>query len=157
MQEPIGLLIASARRRIKQAVLARTATHRLAVQQFWFLIALSERPGISQVELAEGVRSDAPTTSRVVASLARRRLVRADPDPRDRRRSRLSLTPAGVRLAKELSGTAQEIRAAVIHGMTEAELDALRQGLRRVIANLDRLEAKPSRRAASAAGGGGNP
>jgi hypothetical protein len=39
--------------------------------------------------------------------------------------------------------------------MTEAELDALRHGLRRVIANLDRLEAKPSRRVARAARGGG--
>jgi len=155
MQESVWLLIASARRRIKQAVLARTAAHRLAVQQFWFLVALRERPGISQVELAERVRSDAPTTSRVVASLTRRRLVRTDPDPHDRRRARLALTPEGRRLAEELSSTAQEIRAAVIHGMTEAELDALRHGLRRVIANLDRLEARPSRRVARAVRGGG--
>lgn len=141
-QEPIGLLIASARSRIKQAVLARTAIHRLAVQQFWFLIALWECPGISQVELAEGVRSDAPTTSRVIASLMRRCLVRKEPDPGDRRLSRLSLTPEGRRLAKELSGTASRIRAAVVDGMTDADQEALREGLRRVIANLDRLESR---------------
>ena len=142
LQEPIGLLIASARRRIKQAVLARAATHRLAVQQFWFVVALWERPGISQVELASIAQSDAPTTSRVVCALARRRLVRVDPTPDSRHRRRLFLTPGGERLAQDLSGTAREIRAAVVDGMTGAEQDALRHGLRRVIANLERLEGR---------------
>ncbi len=138
-QEPIGLLIASARSRMKQAVLARTAVHRLPVQQFWLLIALWECPAVSQGELASRVQSDAPTTSRVLAGLIRRRLVRKDPDPRDRRSWRVSLTSEGRRLAEELYGTAGEIRAAVSDGMTDAEQDALRTGLRRIIENLDRL------------------
>lgn len=141
-EEPIGLLIASARSRLKQAVLTRAGVHGLAVQQFWFLIALRESPGISQVELADRVRSDAPTTSRVISSLMRRRFVRKDPDPADGRLSRLSLTLAGERLAENLSGTAIQIRAAVIDGMSEAEQDVLRGGLRRVIANLDRLASR---------------
>ena len=141
-EEPIGLLIASARSRMKQAVLARASGHRLAVQQFWSLIALLERPGLSQVELAEAVRSDAPTTSRVIASLMRRRLVRKEPDVNDGRLSRLSLTLGGRRLADELFGTANAIRAALSEGMSEAEQEALRDGLRLVIANLDRLASR---------------
>jgi DNA-binding MarR family transcriptional regulator len=141
-QEPIGRLIASARRRLKQAVLARAATHRLAVQQFWFVVTLWERPGISQVELASVAQSDAPTTSRVVCALARRHLVRVDPTPDSRHRRRLFLTPAGERLAKDLSRTAREIRAAIVRGMTVAEQEALRRGLQRVIANLERLESR---------------
>jgi MarR family transcriptional regulator for hemolysin len=134
--EPIGLLIASARRRLKQVVLARAAGHQLAVQQFWFLVTLREHPGLSQADLAVRARTDAPTTSRVLAGLIRRRLVRTLADPDDRRRARLYLTSSGERLAAELSTAAQEIRAAVIAGMTEAELETLRRGLRRVIDNL---------------------
>jgi MarR family transcriptional regulator, transcriptional regulator for hemolysin len=141
-EEPVGLLIAAARSRLKQAVLPRAAAHRLTAQQFWFLVALEELPGISQAELAERVRSDAPTTSRVVAGLARRRLVRKEPDPSDRRQSRLSLTLAGRKLAGELSRIARAIRAAVTEGMTEADQEALRGGLRRVIANLERLSSR---------------
>jgi DNA-binding MarR family transcriptional regulator len=141
-EEPIGLLIASARSRIKQAVLARAAMHRLAVQQFWFVVSLGERPGISQVELASLVRSDAPTTSRVISALTRRRLVRVDPTPDSRHRRRLFLTTAGERLARDLSETAREIRAAIVEGMTAAEQEALRAGLRRVITNLERLESR---------------
>jgi DNA-binding MarR family transcriptional regulator len=140
MHEYVGMLIAAARRRIKQSVLARAAEHGLTVQQFWFLVALRERPGISQAELAERVRADAPTVSRVVTALTRRRLVRAEPDPRDRRRASLRLTPAGERLGDLATATAREIREAIVAGMSEAELDALRGGLRRVIDNVERWE-----------------
>ncbi len=145
MPQLIGLLITVARRRIKQVVLASAAPHGLASQQFWFLVALHEHPGMSQAELGERAITDAPTTSRVVSALAQRRLVRADPDPRDHRCVRLSLTPSGQALAAELASTAREIRAAVIEGMSEAEQEALRAGLRRVIANLDRLALRSRR------------
>ncbi len=145
MQEYLGLLIATARRRIKQAVLARAGRHELSAQQFWFLIALSEHPGMSQVDLAQRVRADAPTASRSLAGLRRRRLVRIEVDPADRRRGRVFLTASGERLAKELSHVAREVRAAVVEGMSEGEVDALRSGLKRVIENLDRLEARAAR------------
>jgi DNA-binding MarR family transcriptional regulator len=60
-------------------------------------------------------------------------------DPADRRRSRLVLTAAGERLAGELAPVAREIRRAVVEGMAEPEVEILREGLRRVISNLDRL------------------
>ncbi len=142
MQEYLGLLIAIARRRLKQAVLRRVAHHRLAPQQFWMLIALREHPGVSQSELAERVHVDAPTASRVVTALARRGLVRIELDPRDRRRSRLSLAAGGERLARELTAVAEDVRAAVVEDMSEAEVEALRKGLRKVITNMDRFEAR---------------
>ncbi len=146
MQDYVGLLIAIARRRIKQAVLRRVVRHRLAPQQFWILIALSENPGVSQSELAERVRIDAPTASRVMTALSRRELVRMELDPRDRRRSRLFLTGAGERLARELAAVAQDVRAAVVEDMSDADVETLRRGLKKVISNMDRFEARASRR-----------
>ena len=147
MQEYLGLLIAVARRRLKQAVLSRVDRRRLSVQQFWMLIALAEQSGISQARIAERLHADAPTVSRTLSALLERRLVRADLDPSDRRRTCLWLTPAGQRLAAELAATAAEVRAAVIEGMSSKEIAAVREGLLRVIANLERFEAHaPPRR-----------
>jgi DNA-binding MarR family transcriptional regulator len=140
MQEYLGLLIAAARRRTKQAVLARVSQHQLTVQQFWMLVALQECPGFSQVQLAERVRADSPTVSRTLTALLERGLVRSDLDPSDRRRSRVTLTAAGQRLAAELTLVAREIREAIVDGMSPPEIEAIRRGLRRVIANLDRLD-----------------
>ena len=145
--EYVGLLLDMARRRIKQAVLRRVAGLRLAPRQFWVLVALRERPGIAQSELAERARIDAPTASRVLAALAHRRLVRVDADPGDRRRTVLSLTAAGERLARDLAIVAREVRAAVVDGMGEGEVETLRRGLLRVIDNMDRFESRsPARR-----------
>lgn len=139
MQPYPGLLIAAARRRIKQAVLARVAGRQLSVQQFWTVVALDEHPGISQAEIAVHVRSDAPTVSRALGSLIHRGLARADPDPDDRRRTRVVLTTAGRRLARQLAPIAAEIRDVIVDGLTPAEIAALSAALQRIVDNLDRL------------------
>jgi DNA-binding MarR family transcriptional regulator len=139
-QEPVGLLIGAARRRIKQAVGRRLRPFRLTPQQFWLLVAIQEGRAPSLTELADRLRGDQPTASRIVAALVRRRLVRVDVDPVDRRRSKLSTAPAGDALRSDLAAVAAEIRAGVVAGMDEAEQEAIRAGLRKVIANMDRLE-----------------
>jgi DNA-binding MarR family transcriptional regulator len=147
-QEPVGLLIGAARRRIKQAVGRRLRPFRLTPQQFWILLAIQEGRAPSLTELADRLRGDQPTASRIVAALVRRRLVRVEVDPVDRRRSLLSTTPAGEALRADLGAVAAEIRAGVVAGMNEAEQEAIRAGLRKVIANMDRLEngAAPAKR-----------
>ena len=146
MQPYPGLLIAAARRRIKQAVLARIADRQLTVQQFWTIVAVDEHPGISQAEIASRVRSDAPTVSRALAALLERGIVRADPDPDDRRRTCVVLTATGKRLARQLAPVAREVREAVVDGMTPAEIATLTAALQRIVDNLDRLaERTPAR------------
>ncbi len=149
MQEYLGLLIGTARSRLKQAVLSCTTRHRLSAQQFWALWALRGNPGISQTELAERLRMDAPTTSRILTALVVRALVRVDLDQRDRRRSSLRLTGSGERLSRELAGTADQIQAALVKGMTQSEVERLRQGLKKIISNKERFEARASRRTTS--------
>ncbi len=135
-----GLLIAAARRRIKQAVLARVADRQLTAQQFWMIVAVEEDPGISQAEIAARVRSDPPTVSRTLSALIERGIVLAEVDPEDRRRTRVLLTPAGRRLARSLALVAREIREAVVDGMSPVEVATLCGALSRIVANLDRLE-----------------
>lgn len=138
--QPLGLLIAAARRSIKQAASARLRRHRLSSPQFWLLVAIHERPGPSLRELAERRLMDSPTASRVVDRLVRRGFVRIEPDPADRRRRSILLTPRGAALARELHPLALEIRAATARGFSATEADALRRMLLRVIANLRRFD-----------------
>src|SRR5262249_34513675 len=97
-EEHIGLLIAAARRRIKQAVGELVRRYRLPAQQFWVLVAVRESGGLSLRELAKRLRMDEPTASRVVSALTERKLMRADAHPADRRRWCLHLGSAGAPL-----------------------------------------------------------
>jgi len=136
-QEYVGLLIAAARRSLRQAVQDRVRPLRLSRPQFWTLLAIGEVSGASLGELARRQRIDAPAASRTVAALTRRGLVRLQLDRDDRRRSRLSLTRAGEDLLRKLRPIADELRARVISGMNAAEETALRTLLHKVIRNLD--------------------
>jgi DNA-binding MarR family transcriptional regulator len=151
--EPIGLLIAAVRRRIRQAVGRHVRGYRLSTQQFWVLVAIAEHPGCSLSELAAHLRMDNPTASRVVFTLMERGFVQVRGDAADRRRACLSLGPAGAALAKALVALAAAVRGAVVQGMTPSELAALRLSLRKIIANMDRLRDRAPMDVAARAGG----
>lgn len=137
---PLGLLIAGARRSIKQAASRRLGRRRLSPQQFWLLIALHEQPCPSLRELAERRLMDSPTASRMVEVLVRRGLVRIEGCPEDRRRRKVALTEKGAILARDLRPLALELRVAIQAGFTEAEAETFRRMLLRVIANVGHLE-----------------
>jgi len=139
-EEPIGLLIGAVRRRIKQAVGSRVRAYNLSVQQFWVLVAIAELPGRSLGELARHLRMDKPTASRVVFVLMKRKLLDVVGDAADRRRARLYLGPAGACVAKALLQHARAVRCAVTRGLSPNEQQALRGSLRKIVANMDRLQ-----------------
>jgi DNA-binding MarR family transcriptional regulator len=139
-QEPIGLLVAVIRRRIKQAVSSLVRDKTLSPQQFWTLIAVAQNDGLSLTELARSRQLDQPTASRVVYTLTYRRLIRTSTDPKDRRCIRLTLTPNGRAAADRLLPIAEKVQAAIEEGLTPDERAAVVSGLHKVLASLDRLE-----------------
>jgi len=151
-QEPITRVIGATRRRIHQAVGRRVHAHGLNPERFWVLVNLLEAPGASLRELARRLRMDEPSASRIMTSLARRRLVRARPDAEDRRRRKLELTLEGRALAGVLVPVAVEVRQAVEAGFTDEEKATLRRLLRRIGDNMVAFEgpASPQERAQAA-------
>lgn len=133
------MLIGAARRRLKQAVTLRLRDHGLTSLQFWAVVNIDELGAPSLVELAGRLRLDAPAMSRTVTGLLERRLVRAEGDRADRRRVRLSLTPAARKLLPALRVLAAELRGATVHGLTATEEEMLRALLRKVISSLDTM------------------
>lgn len=139
MQEPAALLIAAIRRRVKQVVGAEVRAYGLSPTQFWVLNRIYEREGTSLRELAESLRIDPPTASRVVSALAQKGLVRMEGDPADRRRGRLVVTARGRTQATKLHPVAQKARAAVEAGLTVKERETLRTLLEKALAHVSQL------------------
>jgi DNA-binding MarR family transcriptional regulator len=139
-QVPIELLLAALRRRQRQAVEMRVRDLPLSIQQFWLLVAMVERRGASLVEILAGLPMDQPTASRVLAALSRRKLVRLDSDPSDRRRRRMVLTPQGEQFGVRCLGVATQARNAMVAHFSPDEIATLRGWLRRMVDNLDELD-----------------
>jgi DNA-binding MarR family transcriptional regulator len=134
---PIGLLLASVRRRQRQLTEAHLKGLDLSVQQFWVLVALHERAGSCLADLVAILPMDQPTASRVVASLGARGLLTQVSDDRDRRRRRLVLTRKGNGLGPRLTDIAARVRDVVETGFSGREIATLRSFLNRISENLD--------------------
>ncbi len=144
------MLLAAVRRRIRQVVRAEAGSHRLSPQQFWSLVGIDEAGPLSLGSLADRLRMDQPTASRVVQSLTKRRLVRLAEDPADRRRLLIDATADGEALAAKIRPTARDLRFTLVEGFSAAERAALRGALVKIVGNLDRFEARRTRRPARA-------
>jgi DNA-binding MarR family transcriptional regulator len=108
----------------------------------WRVIALLAVEGESspgRVSQVAGV--DKSVVSRAVTALERRRLIRvlAD-DQQPGRQTRLQLTPAGMTLHDRGIAGVLTSEAALQHGLSDADSEALIGLLKRLISNLPRLD-----------------
>ena len=103
----------------------------LTIPEWRVIAVLSRHPGLSAAEVGELTRMDAVAVSRAVARLLRAGRLRRAVSPLDRRRSVLSVSPAGAAVYREVAplalgnqreqlgarGTAQ--RAVLDHALTK--------------------------------------
>ena len=96
------------------------------------LIWLAEGP-LSLSGLAEAIGVDAPYATLIVDSLEQRGLVERQPDPADRRRKLVSLTPAGKDAVAQVLRIQREPPPG-FGSLSAAELDTLEELVRRITA-----------------------
>jgi DNA-binding MarR family transcriptional regulator len=115
-----------------------------ATAQMPVLAMLKDGARMSQTELARWARVEQPTMAQLLARMERDGLVRREPDPKDRRSSFVSLTPAAI--AKLPAGRAilTEGNAEATKGLSAEQVATLIGLLKHVIANLDAIESQNS-------------
>lgn len=97
----------------------------LTPTQFSVLARLSEVGDLSQNELGRRVGIDGATTNGVIERLNRKGLIQSTTDSKDRRRLRISLTPAGRKIVLETTPIAQSITAKTLAGLSKTEAKQL--------------------------------
>lgn len=136
IESPLIKLVGAARRLIRQNFWDRYAPLKLTPQQGWVLRELRARGPLSLHALAQGVFMDDPTACRVVKPLHDRGLLESIPDPSHGRRIVISLSEEGHRVAPQLDAIAEQLGRDLAAGITPSELQGLRSGLVKMIANL---------------------
>lgn len=112
----------------------------LSVPQFRCLNFVAKRPGRTLGDLADLLGVTPPTASAMIDRLVRAGWLRSDTDEADRRRLRLSPTPAGHALLARIAQDARADLARALAPCDPAELDAITTGLAaltRVLAERD--------------------
>lgn len=143
-QSSLGYQVNHLARLLAAALRARIEPLGVVPGQFAQLLTLYETDGLTQTELCARVQIEQPTMANTLARMQRDGLVDRLPDPSDRRRSLVMLTPRAGGLRDELIGAARAVNAAATAGLDDDETVALMSALSRVIGNLG-----PARRPAA--------
>ncbi|HUX39280.1 MAG TPA: MarR family transcriptional regulator [Rectinemataceae bacterium] len=93
--------ISSVAVRARRAAEARLRARDLTYAQYGALVALAEKDGLSQAELAQVLETDSTTAMVLRGSLEKKRLVDRKADPEDARIRRIVLTAEGRKLATQ--------------------------------------------------------
>ncbi len=97
----------------------------ITADQWVILQELDKRNKQSQLELAQATFKDAPTITRIIDLLCKKKLTERLPDPEDRRRFKISLTQEGRALIDRLMPMVKEYRRSVWAPLKDEEVDLL--------------------------------
>ena len=113
--------------------------------EMWLVLSrLFARDGQYQTQIADSTFRDRPNTSRILAGLEERGLVRKQRDRDDMRRMRVYLTERGEEFVREVAPMAARTRDGLYRGLSDEELRQFRVILRKIEKNaLAVLESEP--------------
>lgn len=100
-----GLLLVVERlhKSLQQAIEELLQPHGLSVSQWLIISGMAEDSADTLTHLAQQLDRDAGSLSRAIYRLSQRGLLRPQRNPHDRRSSRLSLTPEGLRIHQDVA------------------------------------------------------
>jgi DNA-binding MarR family transcriptional regulator len=110
----------------------------LTMSMWFFLRALSDEDGLAQKQLMDRAGLMQPATSSALKQMERMRLIARKDDPDDGRVARFFLTAKARGLLKKLFPAAAQVREKAVVDFSAAELDVLRDLLKRMKANLEK-------------------
>ena len=134
--ESLGHAFALLARLIERELREALAEYHVRPGQLPVLLALYERDGLTQTELAEVAGVEQPTMAATLTRMERGGLVYRDPDRDDGRRVGVFLTVPARRLEKPLADTVRAVNRRALRGLAADERSLLYGLSDRLRANL---------------------
>lgn len=142
LTDSVPYLLNRAGVRIAEVFAQRIAEHDLTVAMYRVLAMLKERNESTLGDLADVVSVEISTLSRLVSTLAKRKLVSRTRPEDNGRIVIVRLTPQGEELTAKLMPLAVELERTAVQGMSEEEVNALKKALRLMHSNLPAISVK---------------
>ncbi len=133
LDESIGHLIRRAHQRASATFMTILADHHFTPTQFFALARLRERGQLSQNRLGRLTAMDPATIQGVTRRLNDRGYLERSPDPNDRRRMVLKLTPEGHGVVERLLDRIDAVNGQILAPLAPDEQEQFRSLLKRIV------------------------
>ena len=117
------------------------AERELETSNYGVLVALGDFGVLSQQQLADRLGADKSHVVRLIDQLERRGLLTRAPDPTDRRRHQIELTPAGRKLLRHVATGVERAESEYLGTLSNADRRTLTNLLQRVLDSRDQSRA----------------
>jgi DNA-binding MarR family transcriptional regulator len=121
LESKAAYVIRRAHQRASALFLARFGESQLTPTQYFAMARLLEIGPLSQNRLGRLAAMDPATIQGVIRRLVERGLIERLPDPNDRRRMTLTLTPEGESLISSLAQTAEVVDEEILKPLSDEE------------------------------------
>jgi DNA-binding MarR family transcriptional regulator len=111
--------------------------HNISLNEFRLLMAIGRLGASASHELAEHTGVNAMSVSRAVQTLERHGRITIEPDPHNRRRKVLKLTPEGRRLYEIMRPQTHTVANYLLAELSDADQEKLDEVVRKLIARLE--------------------
>lgn len=118
-----GYLLERTQRKIRQSFQKELLAQKtdITVDQWIILDRLSRADGLSQNEIADTTLKDAPTVTRIIDLLVKKKLVKREINPDDRRRFNILLTENGKKKVETVNPIIMEMRKKGWESLTDED------------------------------------
>lgn len=135
-QESIGRYLACIYKAGQCYVGRELAEYGIGSGQYFFLLVLSKKDGISQDALTEVARVDKATTGRAVKKLAEEGFIIRKRNPKDLRAYQIYLTEKGKRMLPVVREVLSRWNNSILKGLTEEEKQLALKLVKKIFDNL---------------------
>ncbi len=138
LEEVLFYLIEKANKTVRRysQVQFKDAGIDLTIDQWLVMKKINDSTRISQIELANALFKDRASITRILELLLQKKLVKKEPGA-DRRAYELMLTASGEKYVEKALIIVRNVRKKGIEHFSEKEAEQLRQGLQKMIKNLE--------------------
>lgn len=135
-EESIGYWVCMTSHELERALNAELAQHGITYRQWQVLGWLAMEESLSQSELAERMRIEAPTLVGILDRMERDGWIQRQGCPEDRRKKLITVTPRVEPIWSKITTAARRVRARATQGLNPKELQTLKELLTTVRENL---------------------
>lgn len=123
---------------INRAVLKAFSRNGLDIttEQWTVLSCIRDKDKIIQQDICELTQKDKPSVTRLINNLEKKKLVRRESDPADRRNNLIHLTAGGAALKQTSSDVVRSIVNHALGGISDEQLMGAKEALVRIMHNL---------------------
>jgi MarR family transcriptional regulator for hemolysin len=137
----IGFVLREANRAFSHALIERLKPHGITFSQWLHLRTLWEEDGLTQVELARRIGIEKASSTPVLDSLERLKLIRRERNPDDRRERTIRLTRAGKAIKGRLVPHAVAFNATARRGLKPQDIATFLRVIHVMVDNLRQAQA----------------